>query len=146
MLVRLRDIKTGSTRDLGSKAINLGRLLHLGFTVPDGFVVPATYYREHVGAPLFVKAIDDLIAHQTGPHAELQKALAELRTLILETPISAVLENEIAEILPALGGNPVAVRSSAAAEDLPGYSFAGLYDSFLGVRGGSDVPQAVKRC
>ena len=41
---------------------------------------------------------------------------------------------------------PVAVRSSATAEDLPDASFAGQQDTFLWVRGAGDVLAAVRRC
>src|SRR5262249_47791138 len=41
---------------------------------------------------------------------------------------------------------PVAVRSSATAEDLPGLSFAGQQETYLNVRGGDHVLEAVKRC
>ena len=41
---------------------------------------------------------------------------------------------------------PVAVRSSATTEDLPGMSFAGQHDTYLNVRGGENVLAAVKRC
>ena len=41
---------------------------------------------------------------------------------------------------------PVAVRSSATAEDLPGASFAGQQDTYLNVVGGDAVLDAVHRC
>ncbi len=41
---------------------------------------------------------------------------------------------------------PVAVRSSATAEDLPGASFAGQQDTFLWVVGAESVLGHVKRC
>nr|WP_240935683.1 phosphoenolpyruvate synthase [Hymenobacter sp. HDW8] len=44
------------------------------------------------------------------------------------------------------GGLPVAVRSSATAEDLPTASFAGQHDSFLNVQGEEAVVQACQRC
>ena len=41
---------------------------------------------------------------------------------------------------------PVAVRSSATAEDLPGLSAAGQHDTYLNVHGETAVLDAVKRC
>ena len=41
---------------------------------------------------------------------------------------------------------PVAVRSSATAEDLPGASFAGQQDTFLWIRGINEVLQHMRRC
>ncbi|TYB58670.1 phosphoenolpyruvate synthase [Nonomuraea sp. PA05] len=45
-----------------------------------------------------------------------------------------------------LGGGPVAVRSSATAEDLPGAAFAGQQDTYLNVVGEADLLDAVRRC
>ncbi|MFD9870828.1 PEP/pyruvate-binding domain-containing protein [Streptomyces niveus] len=45
-----------------------------------------------------------------------------------------------------LGAGPVAVRSSATAEDLPDASFAGQQDTFLAVEGGDDVLAAIRAC
>ncbi|MCT2584295.1 PEP/pyruvate-binding domain-containing protein [Actinophytocola gossypii] len=53
---------------------------------------------------------------------------------------------EIAAAYAALGGGPVAVRSSATAEDLPELSFAGQHDTFLDVTGTEAVTDAVARC
>src|SRR5688500_15898805 len=54
-----------------------------------------------------------------------------------------------AEIVAAyrkLGEGPVAVRSSATAEDLPDASFAGQHDTVLGVTGADDLLAAVETC
>ncbi|MER5182619.1 PEP/pyruvate-binding domain-containing protein [Streptomyces sp. NPDC002896] len=54
-----------------------------------------------------------------------------------------------AEVLAAyerLGGGPVAVRSSATAEDLPHASFAGQQDTYLGVTGGEALIEAIEAC
>jgi pyruvate,water dikinase len=53
---------------------------------------------------------------------------------------------EIEGAVSDLGGGPFAVRSSAIAEDLPDQSYAGQYESVLGVRGAPDVIEAIKRC
>ncbi|MFJ9555595.1 PEP/pyruvate-binding domain-containing protein [Nocardiopsis sp. NPDC101807] len=58
----------------------------------------------------------------------------------------AVPEDEVAAAYTALGGGPVAVRSSATAEDLPEASFAGQQDTYLDVEGVEDVLAAVGRC
>lgn len=55
-------------------------------------------------------------------------------------------EAEIHAAYRELGEVPVAVRSSATAEDLPEASFAGQQDTFLHVRGGTEVVRAVRDC
>ncbi|MEE2039529.1 PEP/pyruvate-binding domain-containing protein [Nocardiopsis sp. CT-R113] len=57
-----------------------------------------------------------------------------------------VPEDEVAAAYTALGGGPVAVRSSATAEDLPDASFAGQQDTYLDVEGVDDLVAAVRRC
>jgi rifampicin phosphotransferase len=60
--------------------------------------------------------------------------------------IGAVSAERILEAARALGDVPLAVRSSAVAEDLADASFAGQYESFLGVRGDAALLDAVRRC
>jgi pyruvate,water dikinase len=53
----------------------------------------------------------------------------------------------IVQAWQALGSeHPLAVRSSATAEDLPGASFAGQQDTYLNVRGERALLDAVRRC
>ena len=67
-------------------------------------------------------------------------------------PFSSALEDQIAENYRRLGVRccmpavPVAVRSSATAEDLPEASFAGQQDTYLWIRGADEVLQHVRRC
>ncbi|RFU19101.1 PEP/pyruvate-binding domain-containing protein [Geodermatophilus marinus] len=54
-----------------------------------------------------------------------------------------------AEVLAAydrLGAGPVAVRSSATAEDLPDASFAGQQDTYLSVTGAERLLEAIRAC
>ena len=64
-------------------------------------------------------------------------------------PPDVVLEMQRihAELAHATDGtSPLAARSSATAEDLPGASFAGQHDSCLNVRREQALLDAVKRC
>lgn len=68
------------------------------------------------------------------------------KAFIREKKIPAVLEAEIRSVYKKLGGGPVAVRSSATAEDLAGASFAGEYDTYLNVKGEAEVLRAIQKC
>jgi len=106
---------------VGGKGASLARLRRAGLPVPDGFHVTTHAYRAFtaglgVGRP-------DAASVAAG-----------------EVPAEVA-----AAILAALPAGPVAVRSSATAEDLPDLSFAGQHDTVLDVRG-RDVLDAVRRC
>ncbi|MDR1237315.1 MAG: phosphoenolpyruvate synthase, partial [Propionibacteriaceae bacterium] len=115
---------------VGGKAANLGELLRAGLPVPPGFVVTTAAYAAAV----------DLPADPTTPPSAL-------RSVIEATEVPADIQDAIATGYLALGrGVPVAVRSSATAEDLPGATFAGQQDSYLNVIGVEAVVDAVRRC
>jgi pyruvate,water dikinase len=71
-----------------------------------------------------------------------------VQRLVLEAPLPAALEDEIraAYLELAPGNAPVAVRSSATAEDTEAASFAGMNETFLNIRGAEAVLAAVRRC
>ncbi|MFB9803431.1 PEP/pyruvate-binding domain-containing protein, partial [Streptomonospora salina] len=58
----------------------------------------------------------------------------------------AIPEDALLAAYRDLGGGPVAVRSSATAEDLPEASFAGQQETCLNVEGERELVQAVRRC
>ncbi|MET8231460.1 PEP/pyruvate-binding domain-containing protein [Micromonospora sp. NPDC005298] len=60
--------------------------------------------------------------------------------------LGVVPEAEVIAAYQGLGAGPVAVRSSATAEDLPDASFAGQQDTVLNVTGGTEVIDAIRRC
>ncbi len=128
---------------VGGKAVNLGSMSRAGLPVPEGFCVGTAAYREVVGSSL-----DDLIAELPGrDSAEQAELAAQARTRVLALALPAGLTEEIARHYAALGSRvPVAVRSSATAEDLADASFAGQQDSFLSVLGETAVLEAVLRC
>ena len=119
----------------GGKAVNLAELLGAGFPVPDGFCV---------GTPAYAQAADTagIAALLDAPDLPVRA-----RDALLATPIPDDVAAAVTAAYLALGeAVPVAVRSSATAEDLPGASFAGQQDTYLNVVGVDAVLDAVRRC
>ena len=117
--------------------------------MPRGFHVTTLAYCRFVSENQLAESILTAAAQATADDpATLDAASAQIQSLIalgtIPDDIAALIRREY----DALGGDdpPVAVRSSATAEDLPEMSFAGQYDTYLNVRGGDGVLEAVKRC
>lgn len=151
--IGIKDIETA-----GGKGASLGEMSNQNFPIPNGFVVTANAYFEHIKKTgiqkQLLEKIDFLDVEDT---EELQKQSAEARKLILETEISPEIQKEIKQAYLKLGERSlgslstleeeyVAVRSSATAEDLPSASFAGQQETFLNVKGYKNVIEAVKKC
>ncbi|GAA2561018.1 PEP/pyruvate-binding domain-containing protein [Pseudonocardia hydrocarbonoxydans] len=115
----------------GGKAAHLAALLAAGFPVPDGFcVTTGAYARVATGVPT------------GGPDLA-----ARARAALLAATVPADVATQVRAAYAALGADvPVAVRSSATAEDLPDASSAGQQDTFLHVVGADAVLDAVRRC
>jgi len=122
----LSDLSADDVHRVGSKAANEAELLRAGFRVPDAIVLTTDAYE------YFHKS------REIGPDQEPEA--------IRSVSIPEIILDELHAGVAELGGNPVAVRSSAVAEDLPGASFAGQYETFLNVRGEEALEAAVKQC
>ena len=140
----------GSTEiaTVGGKGASLGRMVGAGFPVPSGFVVTTTAYAGFIRAndleEKIVKILEDLNYDDLD---QLENATAKIRKSITEGRIPQDPAGQILKAYEALGDRPyVAVRSSGTAEDLEGASFAGQYDTYLDVRGGDALLDAVQRC
>ncbi len=125
-----------SLRTVGGKGLNLARLAAAGFPVPDGFLITTAAYTDFLGAAHLHTWIS---AEVQGVHADDPDALAALsdriRARFRQSEIPSALATVIADAYGQIGASPVAVRSSATAEDLPDMSFAGQQDTFLNVVG-----------
>jgi len=138
---------------VGGKNSSLGEMIsHLsnaGVSVPGGFATTAAAYREFLDqSGLNARIQAELVQLNVEDVNALAETGAKIRNWIVETPLTATLEQEIREAFAALSnGNPdiaVAVRSSATAEDLPDASFAGQQETFLNIRGIDNVLIAIK--
>ncbi|MCB0107355.1 MAG: hypothetical protein KDE53_15650, partial [Caldilineaceae bacterium] len=136
-----------SLAQVGGKGANLTKLAHAGFPVPGGFLVTTAGYTTFVAANDLLQTIADALADldATDP-AALEKASATIRTAFHRGIMPAVLTTALRQHYQRIGRPPVAVRSSATAEDLPDMSFAGQQDTYLNVVGDAALLDAVKDC
>jgi pyruvate,water dikinase len=131
----------------GGKGANLGELTRAGFPVPPGFVVGAPAYAEFAGGGLRDRVAERLAGVDVDDPEALRRAADEARALVAGEPIPASVEQGIRRAYAELGPDtPVAVRSSATAEDTEAASFAGMNETYLNVQGADDVVDAVRRC
>jgi pyruvate,water dikinase len=138
---------------VGGKCSSLGELINAGVRVPPGFALTTHGFRQFMrdaGIQSAVSTLLDGLDHEDMD--KLEEASRVIRDMIESCPVSIELEDLIAECYRKLSVRccvpavPVAVRSSATAEDLPGASFAGQQDTYLWIRGIDDVMHHVRRC
>ena len=144
----------------GGKAQNLARLAQAGLPVPPGFIVTTAAYQSFVAANDLQPFIDCQLAIDNS-QLTIDSASAAIRARFAAAPVPADLAGSILAAYHALSPAltidhsqltidhsppPVAVRSSATAEDLPDLSFAGQQDTFLNVVGDAALLDAVVRC
>ncbi len=134
---------------VGGKGANLGEMYNFGLPVPNGFVITAQAYeyvvKENNLQPTIIKLIKETDVKN---QKKLEKTALQIQRLINTADIPQDLFDEIIKNYRSLkpkDNNPVvAVRSSATAEDLPDASFAGQQESYLDIKGDSNIIQAVR--
>jgi len=121
----------------------------MGLPVPPGFHITTLAYRRFVSENHLTNAILSAAEQaKADDPATLDRASAQIQSLFAQGTMPADIAGLIRQWYGELGGDnlPVAVRSSATAEDLPGMSFAGQQETYLNARGGDAVLAAVNRC
>ena len=133
---------------VGGKGVSLARLARAGFRVPPGFDVTTGAYLDFVASGgLLEPVLAAISAVDVSDAATFDAAAARIGELFASQPVPAPTVAAIAGAYASLGDNvPVAVRSSATVEDLPGMSAAGQHDTYLNIRGEAAVLDAVRRC
>ena len=145
----LDDQSAGELATAGGKGASLVRLVAAGLPVPGGFIVSTAAYRQYVRANELDAIIASAIAEVTTAEPErLVTASQAIDAAFSRAQVPAEVERAVLAAYAGLPGDApaVAVRSSATAEDLPDLSFAGQQETFLNMRGGEAVLDAVKRC
>jgi pyruvate, water dikinase len=131
---------------VGPKAANLAALAHAGLPTPGGFCLSAEAYSAQIKA-LGLEPMVRRFAAADG--VEQRRLSVEIRLGLYEQPIAPeVLEPLIAawQRQRAQSGAAGAVRSSALVEDRKGSSFAGQFESFLGIEEEPAFLTAVRAC
>ena len=155
LVLDLRHINAAMLPRVGGKAANLGELFAAGLKVPEGFCLTTDAYRKVTGAPGAMlpglaaahAALKPGAAAGAGGTSTLAELAAGARGAIVAAPIPPDIASAVEQAYKALGPDvPVAVRSSATAEDLPFASFAGQQDTYLNVVGPRAVLDAVRNC
>ena len=118
----------------GGKASHYAALTGIGATVPvaPAFAVPLRWYREHLARNGLDAQIDAMLVDPTftGDPAVRAARLASLRDAIAAAPVDPALLELLATKLAAdFPGQRMRFRSSTNAEDLDGFTGAGLYTS-----------------
>jgi len=133
----------------GGKGASLARMTRSALPVPAGYIVTTDAYRCVVSANDLNPLIEDALS-ALGPDPstdQLDAAARKIADGFLAATVPADVVSALHSAYEDLGGDmPVAVRSSATAEDLPELSFAGQQDTYLNVIGSERVLWAVRRC
>jgi pyruvate,water dikinase len=133
----------------GGKGASLARMAAAGLPVPPGFHITTQAYRRFVSERGLEDAILSAAAQTSAADsATLERASQQIQSLFARSTIPQDVALPIEQSYNELGNGdlPVAVRSSATAEDLPEMSFAGQMETYLNVRGAAQVLDAVLRC
>ncbi|MDR3341573.1 MAG: hypothetical protein LBT14_02085 [Treponema sp.] len=148
----LKEINKNSLPEAGGKGANLGELIHANIPVPPGFIVTTGAYRTHLEeAGLQERIANRLVGLGENDLSVIMKASDDISSWIEAVPMPATVREEVSRAYESLSlktrpALPVAVRSSATAEDLPSVSFAGQHETYLGIQGQDAVLKHIKKC
>ncbi len=145
-IVPVEDMCAADASRVGPKAANLAALARAGLPTPGGFCLTADAYLAQITA----LGLGREIAHFAVADQREQRRLAvEIRLALYERPIVPDIVEPLRDAWHAQRaaiGKPSAVRSSALIEDRRGASFAGQFESFLGIEDEGALVTAARAC
>lgn len=146
LAIPLGDPAAADAKRFGPKAANQAALGHAGLPIPDGFCLDAEAYRLQLAALGLEKSAQEA---KSAEIATSRRLVAEVRLALFEQPIAESVREPLLEAwrnLTADSNVLTVVRSSALIEDGENSSFAGQFESFLGLEGEADFLTAVSAC
>ena len=132
LVVDLASAEATDSARFGAKSANLARLGRAGLPIPAGFCVDADAYRRQVAALGITVGVE-------------RRQVLALRIALHDSPIAPEIRSTLLAALRLLDA-PYVVRSSALVEDRLGASYAGQFESYLGLETEDEVETAVRSC
>ena len=145
-VVNLADPAAADAARFGPKAANQAALAHAGLPTPGGFCLGADAYNHQLESLGLTEAAEKAV---TLPFMESRGYVADVRIGLFSKPIVPEIEAELIAAYRALiaeTGGRVAVRSSSLMEDTEGSSFAGQFQTFLGIDKEDEFLTALRAC
>ncbi len=145
-VVQLADPAAADAERFGPKAANQAALGHAGLPTPGGFCLGADAYNHQLASLGLVDAAEKAV---TLPFMESRGYVADVRIGLFSQPIAPEIEAELLDAYRALmaeTGGRIAVRSSSLMEDTEGSSFAGQFQTFLGIDDEQEFLTTVRAC
>lgn len=148
---KLSDVGFYDATSVGVKAANVAALRGLGFpaeAIPDGFAIPFYFYDEFMQHNNFYIDVERMLALPgfDNNSDERERVLEILRDGIEDGDMPAWMIDALADMQNSFpASQPIRLRSSTNNEDLPGFSGAGLYDSFTHRPDEGHIAKSVKQ-
>ncbi len=131
---------------VGPKAANLAALGRAGLPIPEGYCVTADAYHAQIAALGLQQTAREVFSAEDMP---ARRAALQMRMKLMQSPVAPEVQKPLItawRTVVGSGGRPCVVRSSALVEDRNGSSFAGQFESFLGIDNETDFLTAVRAC
>ena len=151
-VVWLDKIKEGDLHLVGSKSLNLSKLISIGVPVPTGFVVTASVFDEFLELHPQLKTLaKNFLEHSSIDPNRVNRISTMIKSYSLPENATKALSDAYSRLITIANTRLgkmgyVVIRSSATLEDRPTHSFAGLFLTVLGVKGIDNIIDAIKRC
>jgi pyruvate,water dikinase len=152
-ILNFEDVDRSSLPLVGGKNASLGEMIRARIRVPPGFAVTTDSYLSFITDAGIKENIPDILSVLDPDDVEsVNQASDRVQSLIMSAPMPEQISSAVAGAYAALcrkctmESTPVAVRSSATAEDLPTASFAGQQETYLWIQGAEQVIEKVQRC
>ncbi|MCP5087233.1 MAG: hypothetical protein GY952_10575 [Rhodobacteraceae bacterium] len=145
-IVALSDPAAADADRFGPKAANQAALAHAGLPTPGGFCLSAQAYNAQIAALGLAKDAEKAV---TLEFMEARPFISKVRIGMFDATITDEVLQPLLGAYRALVGDTgmsVAVRSSSLMEDTEGSSFAGQFQTFLGIENETDFLTAVRAC